>query len=138
MKVHTTNYYNTFIEIAEDCPEQSACIPPAHGQNKTVAQYQFELISKHPYAFTSDEILFNIFAERNDLSPSEIELARVEFFSKGQACFRASPLTKRYGFGVHADKEGKMALYGCETKEYKKMVEDPSIKKVKAMRSSKK
>ena len=28
MKIHTTNYKNTFIEIAEDCPVSSGQIPP--------------------------------------------------------------------------------------------------------------
>lgn len=62
---------------------------------------------------------------------------REKFFSKGQACFRASPLTKRYGFGVHSDDEGKIALYGIETKEYAKFVKDKTVKKVRAMRSKK-
>ncbi|MCH5598813.1 DUF6157 family protein [Niabella ginsengisoli] len=51
---------------------------------------------------------------------------------------RASPLTKRYGFGVHANSEGKIALYGVGSKEYSKLIKDPGIKKVKAMRTSKK
>ena len=40
--------------------------------------------------------------------------ARKQFFSKGQPCFRASPLTKQLGWGVHCDKNGKVALYGIE------------------------
>lgn len=34
----TTNYYNTFIEVAEDCPVDQAKIPPLHGDKKTVAR----------------------------------------------------------------------------------------------------
>jgi len=47
-------------------------------------------------------------------------------------------LTKRYGFGVHADKDGKIAIFGRETREYEQFVNDDTIKKVKAMRSTKK
>jgi hypothetical protein len=95
------------------------------------------MINKYPYKYTSDEVLFTIFAERNNISKSELKNAQALFFSKGQACLRASPLTKRYGWGVHHDSEGKVALFGSETKEYKKLSTDKNIKVVKAMKSSK-
>lgn len=137
MKVHTTNYENTFIQIAADCPATKGEIPPLKGETKTAANIQFELIRKNPYKYTSDDILFQVFAERNDLTKSEYKEARERFFSKGQACFRASPLTKRYGWGLHSDREGKVALYGCETDEYKRLSADEKLKVVKAMRSGK-
>ena len=138
MKVHTTNYENTFIEAAEDCPAIIGEIPQMKGGNKTVANIQFEIISKNPYKFTSDDVLFQVFADKNDLTKSEFAAAREQFFSKGQACLRASPLTKRYGWGVHNDKDGKIALYGIETPEYKKFLKDKNLKIVKAMRTSRK
>jgi hypothetical protein len=138
MKTHTTNYIDIFIEVAEDCPTQIGEIPKSKGENKTVAEMQFDLVFNNPYKFTSDEILFQVYADRNDLTKGEYKKAREQFFSKGQPCFRASPLTKRYGFGVHSDKDGKVAIYGQETTEYKNFVRDIKIKKVKAMRTSKK
>jgi hypothetical protein len=136
MKEHTTNYFDTFIAIADDCPSGSK-VPPLKGAAKTIANRQFELISKNPYKYTSDEVLFQVFADRNDLTESEYEEARKQFFSKGQACLRASPLTKSYGWGLHFNQEGKMALYGSESEEYKRFIEDKSLKIVKAMRSGK-
>ena len=94
------------------------------------------MVSKNPYKFTSDDILFQVFADRNDLTKSEYKEAREHFFSKGQPCFRASPLTKRYGWGVHNDKEGKMAIFGFESVEYKKFSQDKNLKVVKALRHS--
>jgi hypothetical protein len=137
-KIHTTNYFDTFIEVAEDTKATSGTKPPSKGDKKTVAEMQYELIAKNPYKFTSDDILFQVFAERNDLTKAEQKKAREEFFSKGQACLRASPLTKTYGFGVHSDSNGKVALYGVETDEYQRFLSDKNIKKVKAMRTSKK
>jgi len=136
MKIHSTNYSDTFIEIAADCPVKSGEIPPVKGDIKTVANIQYDLVSKNPYKFTSDDVFFQVFAERNSLSKNDFELARLQFFSKGQPCFRASPLTKRYGWGVHSDKDGKVALYGCETEEYLNFIKDESIKIIKAMKSS--
>jgi Family of unknown function (DUF6157) len=135
MKTHTTNYTDTFIEIADDCPTTLGEIPPLKGDKKTVANIQFEILSKNPYRYTSDDVLFQVFAEKNDLTESEYEKARAEFFSKGQPCFRASPLTKRYGWGIHNNEEGKIALFGCETKEYEQI--SAKIKTVQAMKSSK-
>lgn len=138
-KTHTTNYINTFIEVAEDTKTKSGKIPISNNANKkSIATMQYELLFQHPYQYTSDDILFQIFAVRNNIPKTEYKAARKEFFSKGQPCFRCSPLTKTYGFGIHADSEGKMAIYGMETKEYKAFQKDKQLQKIKAMRSSKK
>ncbi|HTG56937.1 MAG TPA: DUF6157 family protein [Niabella sp.] len=138
MKQHTTNYFNTLIEIAEDSPVEKAEVPASKKDVKTVAQLQYELVAKHPYKYTSDDVIFLVHAQRNDLTRTEHKAARDVFFSKGQPCMRTSPLTKRYGFGVHADQNGKIALYGAGTTEYDRLLKDESVKKVKAMRTSKK
>lgn len=137
MKIHTTNYKDTFIEVADDCPTTVGEIPPTKGDAKSVANIQFDILSNNPYKFSSDDILFQVYAERNGLTKNELEKAREQFFSKGQACFRASPLTKRYGWGIHSNKEGKVALFGSETEEYKKLSKDKTLKIVKALKSSK-
>jgi hypothetical protein len=137
MKFHSTNYYNTFIEIASDSPISNGEIPPTKAENKTVANIQFDIISKNPYRYTSDDVLFQVFTIKNDLIKSEYSEAREKFFSKGQPCFRASPLTKRYGWGIHFDKDGKMAIYGAETSEYETFSNDKQLKIIKAMKSGK-
>ncbi len=135
MKEHTTNYFNTFIEIAEDCPIHQAEVPPLNGDTKSVANIQFEMVNKNPYKFTSDDVLFQVFALRKELLEEEMAEARKEFFSKGQACFRASPLTKRYAWGLHCNSEGKIALVAAGTDDYEKLINDPNLKKCKAMKS---
>ena len=137
MKVHTTNYQNTFIEIADDCPAIIGEAPPTKTEAKTVATIQFEMTYRNPYKHTSDDILFQVFADRNDLTKSEYKKAREQFFSKGQPCFRASPLTKRYGWGVHFDEAGKMAIYSVESEAYEKFSKNKALKVIKAMKSSK-
>lgn len=137
MPIHTTNYTNTFIEVAEDCPAAQAEIPSLKGDKKTIARLQFEMVYDNPYKYTSDEVIFHCFAVKNDVSKSEMEDAKMEFFSKGQACMRASALTKRYGFGIHFNEEGKMAVYPIESEEYQKFTADKNLKHLKAMRSKK-
>ena len=136
MRIHTTNYQDTVILVSDDCPAAIGEVPPRKADAKSVANIQFEMISKNPYKYTSDEVLFHVFAERHDLAPGEMEAEREQFFSKGQPCLRASPLTKRYGWGVHSDKNGKVALFGCDSAEYKKLSNDDSLQVVKAMKSS--
>lgn len=135
MKVHTTNYFDTFIEVAEDTKAKSGIKPPAKDR-KTVAEMQYELIAQNPYKYTSDDILFQIFADRNNLTKAEYKQARERFFSKGQACLRTSPLAKTYGFGIHSNSVGEVAIFGMETLEYQKHIDDPKTKKIKAVKSS--
>lgn len=131
----TTNYYDTFIEVAEDCPAKSAEIPPLRGNDKTVANLQYELLHDAPYQHTSDDVLFHVHIVRNNIAPKAVAAERAEFFSKGQPCFRSSPLTKRYGWGVHSDSKGRIALYAVQSKEYVTFARDKGIQRLKAMRS---
>jgi hypothetical protein len=112
-------------------------IPPIT-DTKSIARLQYEMLSKNPYAFTSDDILFRVYVNRNDLTESELNAARKQFFSKGQPCLRASPLTKRYGWGIHSDNMGKVAMFGVETQAYETFIKNAALKKVKAMRSKRK
>ena len=136
MKVFTTNYQNSFIEVAEDCPVNRGEIPPVKKTGETIANMQYDMLSNNPYGFTSDEILFQCHIIKNNLQEKNPAQLKEQFFSKGQPCFRASPLTKRYGWGIHCNNEGKMAIFGCETKEYKTFSKDKTLKILKALRST--
>lgn len=133
--MHSTNYYNTFIEIAEDFPTGEGEMPPLKGEKKSVANLQFEMLYESPYQYNSDEVLFGVFALLKAFTKSEMDEQRALYFSKGQPCFRASPLTKRYGWGLHSNEDGKIALYSAGSKEYEAFLADDKIKKVKAMKS---
>lgn len=133
----TTNYYNTFIEVAEDCPVKFGEVPPHNHGKTTAANLQYEMLKNHPYQYTSDDILFRVFAIKHDIDERDYKQEREKFFSKGQPCFRSSPLTKRYGWGVHSDGEGKIAIYPMDSTKYHELLKDKNIGKVKAMRTKK-
>lgn|SRR5690606_19279543 len=137
MKLHSTNYFDTFIEVAEDT-KATYGKQPLTKDTITVAAMQYALLTNNPYIYTSDDVLFQVFANKSNLKKSDYQAARQLFFSKGQACLRASPLTKTYGFGIHADSEGKIALYGMETQAYAQFQSDDNIIKIKAMRNARK
>lgn len=134
MKIHTTNYKNTFLSVAEDIPVEKSEIPPVK-RNKTLANIQYEMLAGKPYKYTSDDILFECFAQKNDISESDRKAARTEFFSKGQPCLRSSALAKRYGFGFHFDDQTKVALYPMENPEYENFTCNESVEQKKAMRN---
>jgi hypothetical protein len=81
-------------------------------------------------------VLFEVFAQRNNIPEAQRQAAREKYFSKGQPCLPTSSLGKRYGWGIHNDGHGKVAMYAIESDEYIKIINDKSIKQLKALRSS--
>lgn len=133
--MHTTNYFETFIEVADDCPVENAEIPVAKNGEKTIALLHYEMISQHPYQYSSDDVVFYTYAHKNQISPENLEAERAKFFAKGQPCLRSSPLTKRYGWGVHSNEEGKVAIYPIGSNDYEELYLSESVKHLKGMRS---
>lgn len=136
------SYTTTFIQVAEDCPVSHSIIPEAKGPKAPKHLIEYELLTDNPYTYTHDDLVFEVFVRQKNISQEELhengEQMRAEFLAKGQPCLRASSLTKKYGWGAHYNEEGKIALYGMETEEYKKFVQTEGIKLYKGMRSSRK
>ncbi len=134
--MHSTNYENTFIRIAEDSTATMGVAPPEKEDNPSVASRTWRAIAEHPYEHTSDDVIFAVWADRLGIAEEDRDAARAEFFSKGRACLRASDLGKKYGWGIHHDREGRVAAYGCESDEYREFVTGGDLTVLKAMRSS--
>ena len=135
-KVYTTNYYNAFIVISDDCPVYIAEVPPLSNRAfaaKTVARLTFDMIMKHPYRYTSDEVLFEVYMTKNGFNREKDELRRKDFFSRKQSCLRSSPLVKRYGWGIHHNEEGKVALVPMESHQYLQMAHSTQLKVMKGI-----
>ncbi|MCH9809095.1 MAG: hypothetical protein K0U74_15325 [Alphaproteobacteria bacterium] len=136
---HTTNYSNVFISVAEDCPATSGEVPPERGGKPTVAGLQYAMIADSPYKHTSDEIVFATSAVGRALnakaSKAERQAKWDQFFSKGQACLRASSLGKKFGWGIHSDERGRVAIYAVGSSEYESLAGDINLRQLKAMRS---
>ena len=130
------NYYDTLIEVAEDCPASEAQVPQARGGKKTKPVVEYELLTKHPYAYTEEDIAFEVYAVLHDIPKVSREKEREKFLGKGHPHLRVSALAKRYGWGIHNNAEGKIALLAVESAEYQRLVKDPRTAKVKAFRST--
>ena len=132
---HSTNYYDVLIEVAPDSTAETGVEPKVKTGSKTIARLTYEILRDNPYQFSSDDILFEVYAIRKGLSEKEQSAHRKIYFSKGQPCFRASPLAKTYGWGFHSNREGKVALFAVDSKEYLELLQDENVVKKKAMRS---
>ena len=130
------NYYDTLIEIADDCPAIKGQVPQARGGKKTKAVVEYELLVKHPYTYTEEDIAFEVYAVLHDLPKASWPKERGKFLTKGHPHLRVSALAKRYGWGIHNNAEGKVALVAVESRVYKRLMEDPRTTKVKAFRST--
>ncbi len=129
------NYHDTLIEVAEDCPVREAQVPQARGAKKTKAVVEYELLVKHPYKYTEEDIAFEMYAVLHDIPKAIWPTERKKFLSKGHPHLRVSALTKRYGWGIHNNAEGKIALVAIESSEYKQLTNDPRTTKIRAFRS---
>lgn len=136
--MHTTNGQHLFVTVAPDTRAETGTAPPPRDP-PSVAGRCFAAMVDAPYVHTSDDVLFAAFADARGIAADERPAARAAYFSKGQPCFRASPLTKTYGWGVHHDGEGRVALVPMESEAYARLAagEGPEgpVTVVAAMRS---
>lgn len=132
-------YKKTFIAVAPDTTATAGTVPTARRGLKTIALLEFQMISARPYAFTQEDVQFAVHVERQNIAASELKARRAQlwdaFFSKPMACMRTSPLAKSYGWGLHFDSDGKVALVAMESAAYRKFLKDPSLTQACAMRS---
>lgn len=131
-------YYDTFIAVAPDYDGPGGKVPAARA-TPTVAQMQYDMLIDAPFTHTQEDVLFDIWAERqgmSELANDERAALRDEFFAKGRACLRASPLTKTHGWGVVFDSDGRAALVAADSPEYFTYLDDPDLTIVHAMRTS--
>lgn len=135
------NYIQTFIQVAPDSPVDHSVVPVAKGATKPVHLLQYELLSQNPYTYTQEDLLFEVYVRHKGIPEEELQARRAElraeFFQKEHACLRASMLPKKYGWGLHFDEEGKIALVAMESEEYQKFVEagGENLKLLTAFRS---
>lgn len=52
-----TNYYNTFIEIAEDCLVKFGAVPPQKGSKIFITNLQYDMISQNSYIYFCRNII---------------------------------------------------------------------------------
>jgi hypothetical protein len=124
-------YIDTFIKVATDCPTDRGVVPVARGDRKPIHVLQYELLAAHPYRYTHGDLLFEVHARHKAIPAAELRTLgaaiRAELLSKPHPCLRASLLPKKYGWGVHYDGEGRIAIYARESEEYRRFTRPGAV-----------
>lgn len=129
------SYKNTLITISEDSKVSSAKVPVKRNEKPTIAYIEHDLINNNPYKFTQEDVQFKTYLIKNQMEAENAAELREQFFSKSKACFRASPLVKNYGWGIHYNNQGKIAIYDVNSEMYNQLLKQDDITKLKGMRS---
>lgn len=130
--MHSTNYRNTLILPS---PDTSATQPTTPTRAGSIAQLQHLLLSDRPHELTSDDLLFEVYALRNDIPVDAREGARAIFFDKPHACLRASPLVKQFGWAIYHDVNERVALVRPGSEAFKTLSGRDDVKFINGMRS---
>jgi hypothetical protein len=133
---------DTFVLIATDCPATTGTVPVPRGATPTVALAQYELLTARPYALTLEDLMVAVHVRRAGLADGAAAKAaaaahREALRAKPYPCMRASPLPKTYGWGVHHDAAGRIAIYGIGSADYRRLAagDGGRVAVVPAMRS---
>lgn len=126
---------DTFIEVAEDCPAVNAEVPPARAGRATKAAIEYELLAGEPYGLTEDDVAFRTRVAMREIPEAEWPAERERFLSQAKPRLQVSALAKRYGWGIHVDSHGRVALVPVESAEYRRLAADPALRHVRAFRS---
>jgi hypothetical protein len=136
------SYKNTFIRVSTDCPVDRAIVPVSTRPAKPAHLIQYELLSQAPYRYNHEELLFEVYIRHKQIPEEVLQERRQELweelFSKPHPCLRASALPKKYGWGVHYDEQGKIAIYGMDSPEYQRFTASSDVQLLHAMRTSRK
>jgi hypothetical protein len=116
------SYKNTLITISEDSKVSSAKVPVIRNEKPTIAYIEHDLINNNPYKFTQEDVQFKTYLIKNQMEAENAAELREQFFSKSKACFRASPLVKNYGWGIHYNNQGKIAIYDVNSEMYNQLL----------------
>ncbi|CAN5818344.1 DUF6157 family protein [soil metagenome] len=132
------DYFSTFIAVSPDTSARAGTVPAERGGNTSIAMLEYELIAPQPYVLRQSEVLFAVHVWRRNIPAADVDTKRPELwqalFSKPLACMRTSPLAKIYGWGLHFDEGGKVALVGMETATYGRLRADTALHQKVALR----
>lgn len=110
------SYTNAFITLAPDCPITAGQV---RRQAMSIAGLEHASLLGFPYRYTAPDLIFEVQRRHKSVRDVELPAFRAWLLAKPQPCMRLSMLPKRWGWGIHFDELGRMAIYGAETSDYR-------------------
>lgn len=129
-------YVNTFVRLADDCPVKTGVVPQSNRLPKPHHLLQYELLIQAPYTYTHEELLLEVYRRRDEVPDEELEDYRARLWERKHPCLRASMLPKKYGWGIHYNEQGKIAIYPAGSEAYDGWLENSQTTVLPAMRNS--
>ncbi len=130
--MHSINYFNALITPSEDC-RAVAKVPDKPG---SIAHLQYEMLQDAPMVHQSDDVLVTVVGTRKEIPKEEWDDLKNDLFSKGQPCFRTSPLVKTHGWGLYHDSDGRVGLVDPRSDRFQELLDDPEVTTVRGMRNA--
>lgn len=130
------NDVDTLIAIAPDSPVERSVVPPRNDAKPAIAAEHDRLLAERPYELTSEDVIFTVYVDKQGIEPGDRPAVRGAHVATPRACLRTSPPPNTFGWGVAADAEGRLTLVPVESERYRELVDDPDVRVVRAMRSS--
>lgn len=118
---------NTLIQIASTSVKQST-VPISKSGKKTEAILLYEVLINNPYRFKQNELFAEVYFKIKQKPHLKIETYMMQ----------RSELCSLFGWGIHGDEEGRLALVPSESDMYKVLFAKPFIIKKKAFNKHKK
>jgi len=113
---------NTLITIA-DSSSKSSTIPVSKRKNETVKEVVYRVLKENPYQFKQYDLFYEVHI--NQLKKDKSLKLTSYMLAKSELC-------SLLGWGIHGDEHGKLALVPAESEEYRKLLNNPKIKKKNA------
>jgi hypothetical protein len=111
------------ILISEDSPNTRATIPSDDRSSKTVvARIEYEVLSENPYTHS----------RRDFFKLAHHDIRRKTHLKIDSYLLARSLLVRQFGWGIHVDSNGKLALMPSESEEYGRLLNDPEVKNTRA------
>ena len=101
----------------------------SYAKPDAIVMIEYEELSNNPYKYTYEELKHRVHIERRGKKLGELKLDSYRL--------TRSQFLKKWGWGIHIDRNGKLALVGCETSKYKQLLNDTSVDKKRAYRINK-
>jgi Family of unknown function (DUF6157) len=118
-------YENAFITLARDCPVAAGFVPR---KAMSIAGLEHALLIGDPYKHNASDLILAVHRRHKHVGDAEVDEFKAFLFAKSHVCMRLSMLPKRWGWGVHYNEQGRMALYGAETEEYQQFATRPDLR----------
>lgn len=113
---------NTLITVAESSSKTST-IPKSNRKNETVKEVVYRVLKENPYKFKQYELFYEVHI--NQLKKTKV--LKLETYK-----LQRSELCSSLGWGFHGDEHGRIAIFPVESKEYKALFNDSTIRKMNA------